>query len=112
MLPEPDYKKCSYDELVDVYEHIDKEKYPERFKMVALLLGKNTDGGADFSGENPFEWPASKLKEIEDTPELAEMKKMKRIEEFFDSLSESGAEYYSDSFSGSGDFGGDNGGGD
>jgi hypothetical protein len=39
MSSEPDYEKYSREELLDVYENIDRDKYPERFKKVKWLLG-------------------------------------------------------------------------
>ena len=112
MLPEPDYEKYSYDELIDVYEHIDREKYPDRFKKVALLLGETIEESDIPSVASEVNKPPSKQNKLEDTPEVAEMKKMQRIDDFFDSLSESGSEYHSGSFCGGGDSGGDGGGGD
>jgi hypothetical protein len=40
MLPEPDYEKFSYDELIDVYENIDRVKYSERFEKIKCHLNK------------------------------------------------------------------------
>jgi len=112
MLPEPDYEKYSFDELIDVYEHVDREKYPDRFKKVALLLGETLEENNTSLVTREVNKQPSRPKKLEDTPEVAEMKKMQRIEEFFDSLSESGSEYHSGSYCGGGDSGGDGGGGD
>ena len=105
MRSEPNYEKYSYDELIDVYEHIDRNLYPDRFKKIALLLGENVEEKEVPSVTNEFDKPPSKPNKIVDTPEIAEFKKIQRIDNFFDSLSESGSEYHS------GSFGGDDGGG-
>ena len=34
----PDYSSYSYEELESVYRYVDREKYPERFKIVKELL--------------------------------------------------------------------------
>ncbi|WP_282099250.1 hypothetical protein [Pseudoalteromonas luteoviolacea] len=39
---EPDYDSYSYEELLDVFENIDRDSFPERFNKVARLLGKDT----------------------------------------------------------------------
>ena len=36
----PDYKSYSYDQLVDVKNHVDKERYPDRYEEVCCLLEK------------------------------------------------------------------------
>ena len=36
----PDYKSYSYDQLIDVKNHVDKEKYPDRYSEVCGLLEK------------------------------------------------------------------------
>ena len=38
----PDYASYSYEELEGVYRHVDREKYPERFKIVEELLNTRT----------------------------------------------------------------------
>lgn len=99
MTPEPDYEKYSIEELIDVYEHIDRENFPDRFKKVALLLNKYNEDYGDFSTKHETEASPEESIEIKDSPEITEMKKMKRIDEFFNSLSDSGSTYHSDSFS-------------
>jgi len=111
MQSEPDYEKYSYDDLIDVYEHIDRNLYPDRFKKIAILLDKSVVEKELPSVTNEFDKPASKPNKIEDTSEIAELKKMQRIDGFFDSLSESGSEYHSASFGGGGCSGDDDGGG-
>ncbi len=50
---EPDYSKCSYQDLQGVYKHIDRDKYPERFKRVkALLSAKETAIRNDSKNQN------------------------------------------------------------
>jgi hypothetical protein len=105
LFPAPDYNKLSRDELIDVYENIDGEKHPERLEKVKSLLGLKNLNAEDL---DKFE-PTGII-------ETDEVKKAKRIDEFFDSLSESHSEYHrshsgSDGFSSGGDNGGGCGGG-
>ncbi len=37
---EVDYKNYSLDELYDIEENIDREKYPERYNLIISLIGK------------------------------------------------------------------------
>jgi hypothetical protein len=95
---EPDYETFSEDELIDVYENIDRENYPERFKKVMMLLGikdPNTE--------------VTEYIEAVETLDPNPIRKAKRINDFFDSLSDSGSEYHS---GGDGDGGGGDGGGE
>jgi hypothetical protein len=78
MLPEPDYDKFSYDDLIDVYENIDKEAFPERFTKINTLLEAKT-----------MEWDKFRTT----VPNV----KAKRINDFFDSLTETRSEYHSNS---------------
>jgi len=98
VLPTVEYEKLSSDELIDVYENIDREKYPERFEKVKSLLGFNDVGEADM--------------ETTGNIELDSINKAKRIKDFFDSLSESYSPYH-ENYSGydGGGSGGDSGGG-
>jgi len=101
MHPEPDYKSYSTDELIDVYENIDRENYPERFKKVMLLLGiddPNTEISEHYEGVESFDSDP--------------IKKAKRINDFFDSLSDSGSDYHSGGCGGGGFDGGGDGGGE
>ncbi len=59
---EPDYASYSYEELEGVYRYVDREKYPERFKIVEELLTTRT-------------------KEIE--PELVSSEEKKYLHAFF-----------------------------
>jgi len=106
-MSEPDYEKYSYDELIDVYEHIDRNLYPDRFKKIAMLLGKSAEDNDASPLVKEFDKQPSKPKVLEDTPEISELKKLQRIDYFFDSLSESGSEYHSTSSSEGGYSGGD-----
>jgi hypothetical protein len=102
MYPEPDFDDYSEDELIDAYENIDRDSYPERFQKVMQLLGI----------KNPNTEITEYAVEIE-TLDSNPIKKAKRINDFFDSLSDSGSEYHSSSCGGGGfDGGGDGGGGD
>ena len=90
MLPEPDYDKFSYDDLIDVYENIDREAFPERFKKISSLLEAKV-----------MEWDKFRTSD----PNV----KAKRINDFFDSLTETHSEYHINSNGtdyGSGDVGG------
>ncbi len=101
MHPEPDYESYSEDELIDIYENIDRKNYPERFKKVKSLLGineSNTDTSEHFE----------KVEVLNSDP----INKAKRINDFFDSLSDSGSDYHSDSCGGFDGGGGDCGGGE
>jgi hypothetical protein len=35
---EPDYESYTYDELLDVLEHIDADRYPERLERIKLVI--------------------------------------------------------------------------
>lgn len=84
MQAEPDYESYSKDELIDVYENIDRKSYPARFKKVMHLLGiKSSNTGA-----------TEYYEEIE-TLDSDPINKAKRINDFFDSLSDSGSSYHS-----------------
>jgi hypothetical protein len=102
MNPEPDFDTYSEDELIDVYENIDRENYPERFKKVMALLG--------------IKDPNTEITEYIDEVETLGSNpiiKAKRINDFFDSLSDSGSGYHSGDFGcGGSDGGGDGGGGE
>jgi len=94
MLPEPDYDKFSYDDLIDVYENIDREAFPERFKKISIILEAKV-----------MEWDKFRTTD----PNV----KTKRINDFFDSLTETHSEYHTNSNGtdfGSGDAGGCGGG--
>ncbi|HFQ4902217.1 TPA: hypothetical protein ACGU4U_004259 [Vibrio vulnificus] len=84
---EPDYDSYSYENLLDVFENIDRENYPERFNKVARLLGKDisSEASADDSGEVGEEKTVA-------CSELAKAARVKRINAYFDSLSDSGSE--------------------
>lgn len=99
----PDYSSLSREDLIDVYENIDREKYPERFKEIVRYLGlcpRELGLNASFFVDEEFE-------ELETTPEQAEINKARRIEEFFDSLSDTGSDYLSSSGGDAGLGGGD-----
>ncbi len=49
---EPDYSQFSLDELYDVYENIDAEKHPERFKIIREQISFKQD---DLSQEEPVD---------------------------------------------------------
>ncbi|KGJ91953.1 hypothetical protein [Colwellia psychrerythraea] len=100
MHPEPDYESYSEDELIDVYENIDRENYPDRFKKVKSLLAikvSNTEISEHFE----------EVEVLNSDP----IKKAQRINDFFDSLNDSGVDYRSGSCDGF-DGGSDSGGGD
>jgi len=84
---EPDYDSYSYEDLLDVFENIDRENYPERFNKVARLLGKDisSEALADETGDVGEEKTSA-------SSELAKAARVKRINNYFDSLSDSGAE--------------------
>ncbi|OCQ23771.1 hypothetical protein A7985_07475 [Pseudoalteromonas luteoviolacea] len=84
---EPDYDNYSYEELLDVFENIDRDSFPERFNKVARLLGKDTSSGAlaDDTDEVGEDKTAA-------CSELAKVVRVKRINDYFDSLSDSGSE--------------------
>ncbi len=90
MSSEPDYEKYSREELLDVYENIDRENHPERFKKIKWLLGMDI----------------SDSEEDDCDADLTELNKTRRINNFFDSLSDSGSEFHSDTY-GSDGFAGD-----
>lgn len=89
---EPDYSKYSREELLDVFENIDRERFPKRFRHVAVLLGKDV---SNFSFVDDEE-------EIEVSPEMAAINKAQRIEEFFENISEVNAELFSGGFTSDG----------
>lgn len=107
MSVEPEYETFSREELIDVYEHIDRERFPDRFKKIQILLGfhdiaDNIDESA--TGKN-------EAQEFDVDPEIAKINKAKRIDDFFNSLSEHNSEYHADSsYSGDISGGGDGGG--
>jgi hypothetical protein len=78
MLPEPDYDKFSYDDLTEVYENIDREAFPERFKKISTLLEDKVMAWDKFRSTDPNV-------------------KAKRINEFFDSLTETHSDYHTNS---------------
>ena len=84
---EPDYDSYSYEDLLDVFENIDRANYPERFNKVARLLGKDisSEALADETGEVGEEKTSARS-------ELAKAARVKRINNYFDSLSDSGSE--------------------
>ncbi|MEQ3513996.1 hypothetical protein ABMY35_11725 [Pseudoalteromonas sp. BZB3] len=84
---EPDYDSYSYEDLLDVFENIDRENYPERFNKVARLLGKDisSEALADETGDVGEEKTSA-------CSELAKAARAKCINDYFDSLSDSGSE--------------------
>ena len=52
-----DYAKCSYEELLDIHDHIDQDKYPDRFveirKQLAVKAGKSKRASAGNEKEHP-----------------------------------------------------------
>ena len=40
MNDKPDYNSYTYEQLLDVQKHVDKEKYPDRYKEVCDLLAR------------------------------------------------------------------------
>lgn len=75
----PNFNEYSWEELLDVYEKIDREKFPERFATVATLLGK-------------LEIPAVLASDIDANiedhidEETSQLRKAQRINEFFNSI--------------------------
>jgi len=100
MSSEPNFESYTEDELIDIYENIDRENYPERFNKVKRLLGIMD---ANYTAtESPEE-----VESLQSDP----IRKAKKINDFFDSLSDSSSAYHSGSCGGL-DGGGCDGGGD
>ena len=97
---EPNFESYSRRELLEIYEVIDREAYPERFQKVKSLLGlSDAQEGSD---EDAFIYEGD---DLEIDPQIAEMNKARRIKEFFDSLEENDSSLMSSDY-GSGDGGG------
>ncbi|KZN55029.1 hypothetical protein N474_16290 [Pseudoalteromonas luteoviolacea CPMOR-2] len=86
---EPDYASYSYEDLLDFFENIDRESFPELYNKVARLLGK--DIRAEVLADDTIEVVEEKTVV---RSELAKAVKAKRINDYFDSLSDSGSELY------------------
>ncbi|MDT0584358.1 hypothetical protein [Brumicola blandensis] len=99
MKSEPQFESYTQDELYEILHSIDKDAYPERYKKVVSILGLTNEIFGDDA--ETLDDDSS----IEVDPELAEINKTKRINDFFDSLSDYDSEYLSDG-SGGGDFDG------
>ena len=98
MESEPNFMSYTRRELLEIYEKIDRNAYPERFEKVEVLLGLSDNSDA--------------LEDLNVDPEQAAIHKARRIEEFFESLDGNTGGYsssgsFGDSGAGTGDTGGD-----
>jgi len=100
MHSEPDFESYTEDELIDIYENIDRQSYPERFNKVKRLLSINDSGST-----------ATEYIEEAEALRADPIKKAQKINNFFDSLSDLGSAYHSDGCGGF-DGGGCDGGGE
>ena len=55
-----DYAKCSYEELLDIHDHIDQDKYPDRFEEIKKLLAVNAGESKRTLAGNEKKHPKSK----------------------------------------------------
>lgn len=98
MESEPNFESYSREELLEIYEAIDRNAYPERFEKVKALLGFKDAKNIAFHEDN---------EDVEIDPAIAELNKTRRIKEYFDSLEENDTSIMSSHYGGSdGDAGG------
>ena len=55
-----DYAKCSYEELLDIHDHIDQDKYPDRFEEIKKLLALKIENPKRALISNEKDHPKSK----------------------------------------------------
>lgn len=106
MESEPDFESYSRKELLEIYEVIDRQAYPERFQKVKSLLGFDEQEGEHvIIGQADDDHPKI-------DPQLQQINKANRIKEYFDSLAENDSNLMSSNYGyydggGTGDIGGD-----